>query len=143
MMFGLLSETSMSSMRPPMLAGPMLRNRNERRSGSVDWLIIGAAAAWPPACAPTSEVATGMASTDRTCHDKRGTRIDMRGSGWVGRTGTYDLWALASGLVHTHRPNIPFGPAAVKLVPFQLAPPKGSESPAGWEPLGRISWNGT
>src|SRR6266496_2412113 len=37
MMFGSLSDTAMSSMRPPMLAGPIERNLNAPRSGSADW----------------------------------------------------------------------------------------------------------
>src|SRR5678815_2860799 len=41
MMLGSLSETAMSSIRPPMLAGPMERNRNFERSGSADALITG------------------------------------------------------------------------------------------------------
>src|SRR5436190_21379697 len=43
MTLGSDSETAMSSMRPPMLAGPIERKRKLRRSGSSDWLI-GAAA---------------------------------------------------------------------------------------------------
>src|SRR5690242_21467188 len=39
MTFGSDSETAMSSMRPPMLAGPIERKRKLRSSGSSDWLI--------------------------------------------------------------------------------------------------------
>src|SRR5687767_4278826 len=41
MMLGSLSDTAMSSMRPPMLAGPIERNLNGLSSPSDDWLIIG------------------------------------------------------------------------------------------------------
>jgi hypothetical protein len=37
MTLGSLSDTAMSSMRPPMLAGPMERNLNAPRRGSTDW----------------------------------------------------------------------------------------------------------
>src|SRR5918993_2633526 len=55
MMFGFVAETSMSSMRPPMLAGPMLRNRNGTSSGSLDALITGRLGApVGGACAPAT-----------------------------------------------------------------------------------------
>src|SRR5437773_8794312 len=38
-MYGLLSTPAMSSMRPPMLAGPMPRNTNRFSIGSLDQLI--------------------------------------------------------------------------------------------------------
>src|SRR5579871_1657128 len=41
MMLGLLSDTAMSSIRPPMLAGPIDRNRKLCRSGLLDSLISG------------------------------------------------------------------------------------------------------
>src|SRR6185436_5379787 len=51
MMLGSLSETAMSSMRPPMLAGPIDRNLKLVNIGSGDWLISRGAApvdgAWP------------------------------------------------------------------------------------------------
>jgi hypothetical protein len=53
-----------------MLAGPMLRNRKFFRIGSLDWLIIGAAAAWPPPCAPSDAVANGMTRTDSACQPR-------------------------------------------------------------------------
>ena len=43
-MFGSDSDTATSSMRPPMLAGPIERNRKLCSSGSEDLLIIGGAA---------------------------------------------------------------------------------------------------
>ena len=39
-MLGSLSATAMSSMRPPMLAGPMERKRNGASSGSAEALIM-------------------------------------------------------------------------------------------------------
>src|SRR5437016_920417 len=50
MTFGSLSLTAMSSMRPPMLAGPIDRNLNDASSGSADVLTVrarSAAACWP------------------------------------------------------------------------------------------------
>src|SRR4030095_4567406 len=50
MMLGSLSETAMSSMRPPMLAGPIDRNLKLANIGSCDWLIsrgVAVAGAWP------------------------------------------------------------------------------------------------
>src|SRR5712692_8550074 len=41
MMFGSLSETAMSSMRPPMLAGPIERNRKLERTGLPTGLMTG------------------------------------------------------------------------------------------------------
>lgn len=38
-MFGLLSDTWISSMRPPMLAGPIDRKRKLARRGFDDWLM--------------------------------------------------------------------------------------------------------
>src|SRR5262245_37448726 len=74
---GLLSETSMSWMRPPMLAGPMLRNRNCLSNGSDDWLIIGVGGgvAPPPPCA-ASGVTAGVNSSDAN-ERKRDERMDI------------------------------------------------------------------
>src|SRR5213594_3402571 len=41
MMLGSLSDTAMSSMRPPMLAGPIERKRNGASSGSLEAFSIG------------------------------------------------------------------------------------------------------
>src|SRR5438874_2667599 len=64
MMFGSLSDTAMSSMRPPMLAGPTDRNRKLCSRGSADWLIWDSGAAWgaAPACASGRPDSTGSAS---------------------------------------------------------------------------------
>src|SRR5690242_2623624 len=55
MTFGSLSDTAMSSIRPPMLAGPIERKRKLLSSGSSDWLITrggvtGGGVPWPWAC---------------------------------------------------------------------------------------------
>src|SRR5688500_19951006 len=84
MILGLLSETSTSSMRPPMLAGPMLRNRNALSAGSVDWLIIGVAAACPPPCALAIDPKTERVRIGSAYLVRRVARLDIRDPGWWG-----------------------------------------------------------
>src|SRR5439155_6956042 len=54
MTFGLLSDTAMSSNRPPILAGPMERNRNADRSGLAETLKGVSRCAAPRPCAKAS-----------------------------------------------------------------------------------------
>src|SRR2546427_734328 len=62
-MLGSLSDTAMSSMRPPMLAGPIERKRKLDSSGLVDALIIASRWPAPPPCpwVATSATRSGMA----------------------------------------------------------------------------------
>src|ERR1035437_3421010 len=77
MMFGLLSETAMSSMRPPMLAGPTERKRNDARSGSVETLIVGGATR-AAACADIAESAYHKAANGTVRRANRRNAILMR-----------------------------------------------------------------
>src|SRR6185437_15938989 len=62
MTFGLLSDTAMSSRRPPMLAGPIDRNRKLLRRGSFDWLISGPVGV----CCPPRPCAAGRSASALT-----------------------------------------------------------------------------
>src|SRR3954464_13427704 len=58
MTLGSVSETSMSSMRPPMLAGPTDRKLNDERTGFDEMLKGACCGAPPPRCASAAETAT-------------------------------------------------------------------------------------
>src|SRR4051794_516666 len=69
MTLGSDSETAMSSMRPPMLAGPIERKRKLWSSGSDDWLMTGggggaaAAGAWAWGRTANPEIASAAMAT--------------------------------------------------------------------------------
>src|SRR5215467_15822887 len=65
MTFGSESETSMSSMRPPMLAGPIDRNRKLERSGFWETLNVSRGGP-PPPCASSSGGAAPAAPERRS-----------------------------------------------------------------------------
>src|SRR6478735_3363141 len=50
MMLGSLSDTAISSMRPPMLAGPIDRKRKLASRGSLDWLMTRTGGAGAGTC---------------------------------------------------------------------------------------------
>src|SRR5262249_49400133 len=106
--------TAMSSIRPPMLAGPMERNRNGARSGSVDGLIIGArAGAGGPPWASSPEAATGRASAMRL-HGRRDERSMTRSCGGV--VGWFREDLLATPHVRCEDLPEPFGVARLGAV---------------------------
>src|SRR3990172_848741 len=73
---GLLSTASMSSMRPPMLAGPIDRHLNVFSTGSSDWLTGGAAGA---ACPPRPWARTGPAISATVRHTRSARSLDVIG----------------------------------------------------------------
>src|SRR6266540_2535187 len=81
MTFGSDSDTAMSSMRPPMLAGPIERKRKLWSSGSDDWLIGGdsvAAGAWPCASGRTARPARARAAIAKANAALRYKRMDCK-----------------------------------------------------------------
>src|SRR6266567_2045324 len=64
MTFGSLGETSMSSRRPPMLAGPMDRNRKLDSTGFDVTLKLASRGAAPRPCAPRTVTQRGSAKSD-------------------------------------------------------------------------------
>src|ERR1043166_9676010 len=74
MTFGLLSDTAMSSNRPPMLAGPIERNRNADRSGMDETLKSHSRCSAPRPCATPTVERTQRAARERASEE--------RGRGW-------------------------------------------------------------
>src|SRR3569832_2332032 len=72
-MFGSDSLTSMSSIRPPMLAGPMMRNRNDDNAGLEERLVT--------CCADAADSASGRdaANPRRLIRLMRGMTLDEKG----------------------------------------------------------------
>src|SRR6185503_13380837 len=66
MTFGSLGATSMSSMRPPMLAGPIDRKRKLESKGFDDRLNAGSRAAAPRPCAHSGAATSGNTRTGMT-----------------------------------------------------------------------------
>src|ERR1043166_1447038 len=71
MMFGSVRETSMSSRRPPMLAGPTDRKLKDERTGFDEMLKGACCGAPPPRCASATETAA-IGRTAAMVRQKRG-----------------------------------------------------------------------
>src|SRR5437764_291880 len=105
MTFGSLGATSMSSRRPPMLAGPIERKRKLARVGFAETLKLGSRAAAPRPCAKTGAASSGNERTgmtrrntlcmmsvrwESTCDDHVGERPNMSAAHPHGESGMGD-----------------------------------------------------
>src|SRR4029079_1071622 len=82
MTFGSLSDTAMSSMRPPILAGPIERKRNDLSKPSVDWLISGGGCTGVAPCGNTVVTSNGIHIATRAARATR--RIELMNTSLIG-----------------------------------------------------------
>src|ERR1043166_8765216 len=124
MMFGSVRETSMSSRRPPMLAGPTDRKLKDERTGFDEMLKGACCGAPPPRCASAAETAT-IGRTAAMARQKRG---ELCIPGVVLGWGVRPVYAISRAIVGSRSAQNKTGrsperPVHVSFISYHFALP--------------------